>query len=235
VRHIHAEGTRRFKYLDEIPYLLGRLDEPGVAQRCIAQFDEFTEARHHRLSQMALARSSPLRAAVEAVQPDGTGLSPELQIEQRGIAGIPLDDSIAESPHARAAHLKGHSHGCSWEWMASSMRLEQNLSDLRALPSIVDFDVQREWSAYTRILQKSGGVRGLRAKRMKRQELVRQVYHMSDWLETSGDPPLADGDGQPWGGKVRRASLPPVLTSCCAVPSAFHTACLPSSRHQVSL
>ncbi len=82
VRAAYAYGMPSLKYLDELPILCARLDEPGVAQRCLLQYDEVDENLHHPISCSLLGRSAEsLRIHGEAIAPDGSGLSDRLYAE----------------------------------------------------------------------------------------------------------------------------------------------------------
>ena len=63
------------------------------------------------------------------VKPDGAGLSPALRAEVSALKGIPMDDAVAETPHSLVNKHAKHSRHASWEWVASTTRLEQHLRD----------------------------------------------------------------------------------------------------------
>ena len=113
----------KFQLLEEIPWLCGRLDEPGVAQRRLAQYDDYLGARHHRVSHEFFGHGpDSLRQYVEAILPYGSNISERLRLEIRSIAMPPMDDSVCESPHAQAKHIVQTNRGRSWEWLAATMR-----------------------------------------------------------------------------------------------------------------
>jgi hypothetical protein len=197
VRQVHLMASEKFQWLDEVPYLLGRLNEPGVARRCLQQFERFEAEAHHRVSLAVLGHNSPFRRAVEAILPDGSNISPALEMERRKIAEIPLDDSICEGPHARAAHVKQGSHGCTWEWLAASLRLRQNLDDMASLPPVLNHNIQGDWDTYKRILQVGGGLQTYRNKRVTTKTLANCVYRMSHFLDWSELAEVADADDGP--------------------------------------
>ena len=66
---------------DLVPLLFARLDKPGVRDRCLAQWHEVGPRHHDRLTWSVLHPSQPLAAAVNAMNPDGTGMSDDLAHE----------------------------------------------------------------------------------------------------------------------------------------------------------
>ena len=122
-------------------------------------------------------------------------LSANLEAERALLAHIPMDDCVAESPHAQAARLKQNSPGCGWPWLAASLRLRQNIEDARTLPGSLGLDFQDTWVQYGRVLQVGAGARLRRPFRVSRSELARRVYSMGHWQgvpeEAGGDPHAA--------------------------------------------
>ena len=88
---------------------------------------------HHRLSRRLFGEGGRLRVLVDAVDDAGSGLAPELEAERQAIANLPLDDSIAEKPHAAGKKTHDAAHGGKWAWMAATLRLEQNLRDFQLM------------------------------------------------------------------------------------------------------
>ena len=124
-------AQKRHKYLSLVPWLLARLDKPGVKARCLEQYS--THQDHHAMTEMFLKPGSELRAHVDRIRDDGSGVS---KIQQKWIdilQRIPLDDSLAESPHAVGNKLGRHGPKSSFAFVAASMRLEQNLVDVKRL------------------------------------------------------------------------------------------------------
>lgn len=133
VRSTFGLAAEKLQYLDRIPWLLCRIDQAGVARRCIEQYDSVAPEYHHRVSTEFLGHGTSMRSEIEAIRADGTGLSQRLAEEVRLLKMIPMDDGTAERPHGVAAHITKHARACSWQWMASTMRLAQNLDDVRAI------------------------------------------------------------------------------------------------------
>ena len=74
VRIAYRLGHDKYAWLDDIPYILARLDEPGVAQRALQQYSMHGEGAHHRVSRAVLGEGRPLRLAVQSVLPDGSNI-----------------------------------------------------------------------------------------------------------------------------------------------------------------
>lgn len=145
VRAVCGLAREKLRYLTKIPWLLARLDEPDVRDECVSQWDSAPPSAHHRVSAEFLAPGGPLRAMVDEIRPDGSGLSARLFDEVRSLQLVPMDDSVCESPHAAAEAIKTKSRACSWYWLAATMRLRQNLNDLRQLPSALGTDLNKDW------------------------------------------------------------------------------------------
>jgi len=99
--------------------------------------------------------------------------------KQEAIELVPVDDSIAESPHPIGNRLAGHAHGSSVGWVAASMRLEQNLTDANAWTSDakLECDLTQEWLTYAKCLQSKPKKYG-RPMRVKNQVVKHLFYHM---------------------------------------------------------
>ena len=79
--------------------LIGRLHQPGVRARAIEQYDSVAPGHHDDLTNHVFAVNSELRTSIDTMGDDGSGMSGDLEVVVKAIADIPLDDSIAESPH----------------------------------------------------------------------------------------------------------------------------------------
>ena len=123
VRLISDYGAERMKYLDEIPYLLVRLEHPGVATRCLQQFASAPAQQHDRVSIHFLGSDSDLCGDVKAIRADGSNISAKLMLEIDSLKMASLDDAINEGPHATARNISERATNASWAWTASSLRL----------------------------------------------------------------------------------------------------------------
>lgn len=153
VRATHHLAMRKLDFLNKVPWLLARLDEPGVRSQCVSQWESCRAASHHRVTHEFLSPSSDLRPLVDAIGEDGSNVAPRLQREIDSLALIPMDDSVAEGPHARASRHMAHSRAAKWPWVAATMRLDQNLEDAKSVPPAVGSDLQALWSSYKSVVR----------------------------------------------------------------------------------
>ena len=76
MRAVWLLGHEQLLVFDSLPLLIARLHMPGIRDRWLAQWADKPEAEHHSVSAEFLSPSSTLRRDVEAMQPDGSGMSP---------------------------------------------------------------------------------------------------------------------------------------------------------------
>jgi hypothetical protein len=119
-----------------------------------------------------------------------------------GILNIPMDDSVAESPHAIAARISKHSRRSGFPWVSSSMRLKQNLSNYRDMFGAFNVDINKIWRGYKSILQTDEKKSRLFVpKQISPTAFVSTVYHLSHLYLASRDATdariqaLCDGPG----------------------------------------
>ena len=205
VRMVYHAAQQRLRWLNRIPWLCARIGEPGVAERCLAQWASAPAASHHRVSVRFVAPGGPLRDHVIAVQPDGTNVSPELAVARDWLRNCSLDDSVGERPHAQSKWTHDSARHSGWVWMASTIRLPDSLHMVRSvLPDLPASGLTLEgmWSGYSCILHSD--VRkadACRPRRMKVKKLQDWVYHMA-WIQEAEQDPLGAGGvaGGPGGG-----------------------------------
>ena len=183
-------GKRKVAHLDRVPYLLARLDQPGIRDRCLEQWQEVSAAEHDLVTREFLDPSMRLRSFVDDIGDDGTIPSVILRYEVKSIQNVKMDDTVNEAPHAVAEHVARRNVQSNWAWIASSARLEQNLDDIQSLSHCCD--LQTEWDRYTSVLQVSD-IKARRSKKMKPREAYAQVYFMSHFSCACAD--LFDEDG----------------------------------------
>ena len=103
IRGLYALALLKFAWLESTPCLLCRLDESGVAQRCRDLWALRPVAQHHRVSREFLDPLHPsgLSLLVDTcIGADGFIRSEKLLREVRSLQHIPMDDAVAEGPHA---------------------------------------------------------------------------------------------------------------------------------------
>lgn len=78
VRYAVALSKRKMLWCDELPYILSRLGEAGIAQRALELYDAVSEDEHLPITRKFLSPDSPVRAAVEACPEAGGDIPAEL-------------------------------------------------------------------------------------------------------------------------------------------------------------
>ena len=141
-------GGEIIECYDHLPLLAARLDEPGVRDRCIAEYDA-AERRLHDPASHALFDNvgASFRNDVLEVTDDGVVHSEALRAEAQSIKDIPMGDTVNESPHARAERVHKHARRSQIPWLAPTFRLQQNLEHLDSLgpSSKVPLQQTLEW------------------------------------------------------------------------------------------
>ncbi len=64
----------------------------------------------------------------------------------QALADTPIDDSVAEHPHAQAKREMQRARACTFNWLAASQRMKENISDVEALCQATGRDFQRAWN-----------------------------------------------------------------------------------------
>lgn len=200
VRSVFEMATRKLSFLDRVPYLLSRLGEPGVRRRCEEQWSSCPPEKHHRVTRQFF--EGPLVGDIKAIQKDGSGVSARLQREIDSLAAVPLDDSVAEGPHSSAARVVRHSRNSRWPWVASTMRLAQNLRDAHTIPDVIGTTAVDLWPKYTAVLH-GPSARRQGPKKLPWVKLQDDVYKMSFVVERASEAskaesvstPASSGDG----------------------------------------
>jgi len=156
MRAVFAFGSEYIAPLNKVPYLLARLREPGVRDEAVRQYNAVAEALHDDTTVHYLSPSRFVRAEIDAMNVDGTGMSDSLEELVQVIEQIPLDDSVAESPHSLTKKVQMHARASGWPWAASTVRLDQNLTDIDNF-SFGNF--QHHWDSFSSVLKPPGARR----------------------------------------------------------------------------
>lgn len=150
-RAAYVLADKRFKYLSHLPWLLARLEQPGVRDRCVALYN--SHRQHVPLTEKFMDPAQDLRADIDRLSPTGSGASPLLKSWIQVIQNFPMDDSLAEGPHARGNRIGRHGTKTSFAWTAATMRLEQNINDAHELTSALGEDLEALWYCHSSVLQ----------------------------------------------------------------------------------
>ena len=119
-----------------------------------------------------------LRDHINAMAADGTGISQPLAVAIESLAAIPFDDGISEGPHARWRKQQMHAKRGSFEWIAASMRVDQNLADSRTMWRAINFNLDSAWCSWKSIVRLPGR-RQHRNRRCSWKVFVDRIYRMS--------------------------------------------------------
>ena len=201
-----------FGHLDRLPWIVGRLDLPGVRDKAIALFNRVPLARHIQLVRELFDVTTPgnLREEVDLITPDGGNVQPQLSMVLKGVQASPMDDKVQETPHAIVKKAMASAASYGFPWAASSSRLAQNLEDAEEIPPAVNRDLQTEWDRWSSV-QKFTHTE--RAQKATKRWVTRRMYFMESALDLgdvgadeegpadagdaddSGGDDLADDDG----------------------------------------
>ena len=77
-----------------VPYLLCRLDEPGIRSKCILQFNSAPLKKHDKVTQYMMRKGTPFRKLIDEMNEDGTGMGKLLKDECDSIGTSPLVTAI---------------------------------------------------------------------------------------------------------------------------------------------
>jgi hypothetical protein len=150
-------SLEKLQFLDELPCLLVRLDQPGVRDRCLQQWD--VEGARAACDPVAheFCGNGPdtFRADLKAMNADGTGMSERLFRAWDSLRASPMDDTLGEGPHAQMKHVQIRTRAATWGWQAATVRLKQNLLDVEhVLPKVTPpTNLQWCWNRWTSVLQ----------------------------------------------------------------------------------
>jgi hypothetical protein len=189
VRLACATAYIKFEYLDHPPYLFARLDEPGIKESILKLWNAKPAEHHDDATIEIMQNDEVLRSAFDSMRPPV--IPPPLDAVCKSIEFIPLDDNVAEGPHALAKRWGETTRAALFPWIASSCRLDQNMTDIRR----PDFGGTPEhlnltWKNHGCIAQVRSDRNQRRPKRMPRKKLITSVYrlaHMSDLKEDPKD------------------------------------------------
>ena len=188
----------KIDFLDNVPWLFVRLHEVGVKEKIMQQWSAAPMAHHHRMTQHVLDPGGNLRVHFDVFEPPALA-HPDLERIVERLSHIPMDDAVAEGPHAIASHIMQIARGCSWAWVASTMRVHDNLCDSRELlvePTLL----QTTWDTTGSLLKTVSDRNMSRPRRMPRKQLIHQIYHPTQLIDVACDEAPVDAGGAGVGG-----------------------------------
>ena len=188
---IHSAMTKlmsriemKLHWLQELPYLIWRADDPDIASNMVMQYDvAMADARRaphvHRVAHHFMHPTSNLRTDMER-HASGHGMSPKLAQEILSYQLCMLDDTFQEAPHRDISGIVKKAPGSKPAWWFSSLRVTQNIKLSQKMdeekPTRFAYCFQR-WKAVmqTRKAAVSGK---LVTVRDSRAATIRQVYRI---------------------------------------------------------
>ena len=192
VRTSFALATAKIDYLHCLPWILARLDCRSVRARALELWASVPQNKHHRISILFLGASGPLRWRVDNMDESAEGLGID-SVLQRAICDLQdcgMDDTRAEGPHAEANIVMSGARAGKWSWVASTLRLDANLSNLAGLRSDRDAEpLQVLWDRYKNVLRPPGELVNPRPMWMTRRALLSKVYschHLRQFTDDKG-------------------------------------------------
>ena len=97
VRASEALGMRKLDHINRIPFLCGRLREPGVKQLCLDQYAEAPFSDHDSISNDLFDPLGEWWTHIEDISEDGNIPSSAFGREVDSIADTCMDDALAEA------------------------------------------------------------------------------------------------------------------------------------------
>ena len=110
---------------------------------------------------------------------------------------VHLDDSVGEGLHSAATRIGADSRASKWGWIASTMRMKQNLVEFVSLIDEAHLSRQQLWNKYKSVLQRreQSRVRGQRNFRCSRALFEKQVHVLDRRFDPDGEHSVVGGDG----------------------------------------
>ena len=153
VLSLESRGLEKFGYLPRIPYLIAKLDQPGIVEICFEQYARAPREAHNRNSVDLFDPSGRFYEDVMAYKATRV-MTPALHLRFCAIRDGPMDDKVAEAPHAIGSRIGQMTPASRWPWDAASMRLPQTIQDKESIIDKFGGDFQKLWDGYGMILQK---------------------------------------------------------------------------------
>ena len=204
VRVVVGVGRIKLSMLNRLPLLLARVGmEAGVVKRCVDEYTKTPVNMRDDITSAFLEPGCPMRAQLDHLARTGD-MSLQLKREIQSLCDVPFNDVVCEAPHAHAKRIGDSARRGSWAWLASSVRLKQNLEDAVLLPSMTGVDLQLVWNRWKSALQTSSKS-SCRNKKIKRKAFLHRVYRVGtvdgfDAPEANDDEAVGDADGDGMGG-----------------------------------
>ena len=152
----------------------------------------------------------------------------------RGYAFRPLE-SYAEGPHAVATRIFSKTRRARLPWVCSTMRVDQNVSDVRSFAADHEVDLQQCWHNAFSVVKPPGRY-DYRAPKMKRAKVLSKLYYLKQAFvptalvvaeDVGGDASGGGGGGADDEGGYDIDAEPPAGVPLAIVPAVLK---LPESK-----
>jgi hypothetical protein len=193
IRFAFALGLEKLEYLNTLPWLFARLDQPGVTDKCIEQWGAVPPNKHHARTVLVMSPDGDVRADFDMINNDGTGITFKVRQAVRPVRDQPMDDTIGEGPHAIARRHFLHARRAQWPYIAATCRMTQDFDDVDRLLPAVGGDLETEWRRYKSVLQLNRCFLA-RNVRMSPHAFANAVYRMGHVLGDDASAEDVDDD-----------------------------------------
>lgn len=184
-RATHLLGRHKFAQMGNLPYLLSKLEQPRVRDACLRHWGATETKEHQMVSDACFHKWCELCRNIDRMPTHGM-----LRIAVGAPAVVPLDNAANEGPHAQAHNFVQHSRRASWPWVASSVRVRQNLTDGRVLAQAVGADLKMLWSRIKNGRRAFGATRRTDAPRASGRLRVPSIMSASKSGRATSSTPL---------------------------------------------
>ena len=184
VRVLIAFAKDKFGFLKVVPYLLARADDLEVLRECRDQWRSAPPEHHHPVTRAFFEEGSPIAGTIDACLTYGVHDYGVLDMVD-GYAGVMFDDSLCESPHARANRAWANTRATRFPWLAATVRVEQNIEDVQQHLASPLVSVQECWNKWSAVLQKRPNT--LRGVKLRRGEALKRIYYVRSAPEVEGE------------------------------------------------
>ena len=145
MRLVAGVGRAKVGVMKQLPYAWARLGvHPEAKEEIIQLWNTTPEANRDPASQ-AIMTDPVMRAQFDEYE-HGSDMGEDLSSEVSSIADLNFDDSVGEGPHARATRVGMGSRRAQWPWIASTLRLDQNIALVERY-SELGVDMQSLWDS----------------------------------------------------------------------------------------
>ena len=199
-----AFGKVKTSQFHVLPISIVNLDEPGMRDKLLDEYRSSPEHAHHRETNYFFSESctevcpETLLRHVVNMNPDGSGMHPQLQKQLAGLQNGPLDETPAEALHRDVHKLCTTNTGIKRVQVFAKVREAENIQHVNAsaeticsrLPHCIatpNSVIDEEWRRYKSVLQPSHKIvkQGSNQGHIVRNPRVMQPVKMIIFLNAS--------------------------------------------------